>query len=158
MWQSRESDGRLLVKSAWQDRPDDWYVTGDVVAAEGETFRLLGRADSVVKVGGRRLSTGEVVQAALAEPRIDHAHAIVYNRFGEVAVALFVVPRKNARITTADVRSSLAAQLAPFKVPRTIQVLAALPSRGIGKVDEEALRALVSPDGPAVDGRPTTSS
>jgi acyl-coenzyme A synthetase/AMP-(fatty) acid ligase len=158
VWQSRESDGRLLVKSAWQDRPDDWYVTGDAAAAEAEAFRLLGRADSVVKVGGRRFSTGEVVQAALAEPRIDHAHAIVYERFGEVAVALFVVPRKNARITTADVRGCLAAQLAPFKVPRTVQVLAALPARGIGKVDDAALRALISPDCPAPDGRPTTSS
>ncbi len=157
-WQSRDSDGRLLIKSAWQDPPGDWHATGDAVAVDGETFQLLGRADSVVKVGGRRFSTGEVVQAALAEPRIDHAHAVVYNRFGEDAVALFVVPRRNARLTTADVRSRLAAQLAPFKVPRTVQVLTALPSRGIGKVDEEALRALASPDGPAADRRPPTAT
>jgi len=158
VWTSRERDGRLLVKSAWQDRPDEWHVTGDAVAAEAETFRLLGRADSVVKVGGRRFSTGEVVQAALAEPRIEQAHAIVYSRFGEVAVALFVVPRKGARVTAADVRSVLAGRLARFKIPRTIQLLASLPTRGIGKVDEEALRTLISPDGPAVNGRPTTSS
>jgi acyl-coenzyme A synthetase/AMP-(fatty) acid ligase len=157
-WQSRESDGRLLVTSAWQDREADWYVTGDAVAADGETFRLLGRADSVVKVGGRRFSTGEVVQAALADPRIDLAHAIVYDRFGEAAVALFVVPRDHARVTAADVRSALAARLAPFKVPRSVQVLTALPSRGIGKVDEAALRTLVSPDGAAPDGGPAASS
>jgi non-ribosomal peptide synthetase component E (peptide arylation enzyme) len=99
-----------------------------------------------------------VVQAALAEPRIEQAHAIVYSRFGEVAVALFVVPRKGARVTAADVRSVLAGRLARFKIPRTIQLLASLPTRGIGKVDEEALRTLISPDGPAVNGRPTTSS
>ncbi|HEX7486311.1 MAG TPA: AMP-binding protein [Vicinamibacterales bacterium] len=145
-WRGREDDGRLLIKSAWQDHPDEWRVTGDAVAAEGETFRLLGRADSVVKVGGRRFSTGEVVQAALGDPRIEQAHAVVYGRFGELAVALFVVPGPGAFPTTADVRSRLAGLLAPFKVPRTIQVLSALPTRGIGKVDEEALRQLVSPE------------
>jgi acyl-coenzyme A synthetase/AMP-(fatty) acid ligase len=143
-WKGRENDGRLLVKSAWQEQPDEWYATGDAVAAEGETFRLLGRADSVVKVGGRRFSTGEVVQAALADPRIEQAHAIVYTRFGEVAVALFVVSPKDVAVTTDEVRSLLAGRLARFKIPRTIQVLESLPSRGIGKVDEEALRGLLS--------------
>jgi acyl-coenzyme A synthetase/AMP-(fatty) acid ligase len=143
-WKSRENDRRLLVKSAWQDRPDEWYVTGDAAAAEGDTFRLLGRADSVVKVGGRRFSTGEVVQAALAEPHIEQAHAIVYSRFGEHAVALFVVPSKERALTPEDVRGLLTGRLARFKIPRTIQVLASMPTRGIGKIDEDALRALLS--------------
>jgi acyl-coenzyme A synthetase/AMP-(fatty) acid ligase len=142
-WQSREADGRLLVASAWQDHPGEWCVTNDVVATGGGTFQLVGRADSVVKVGGRRFSTGEVVQAALAEPRVEQAHAVVYDRFGELAVALFVVPCKDAMLTAADVRSQLSGRLASFKVPRTIQVVAGFPTRGIGKVDEEALRALV---------------
>jgi len=144
-WQCRESDSRLLVKSAWQDRADEWCATGDAAVAEGETFRLLGRADSVVKVGGRRFSTGEVVQTVLTEPAIQQAHAVVYERFGETAVALFVVGCKDVRLTAADVRRLLARRLAPFKVPRTIKVLAALPARGLGKVDEDALRSLISP-------------
>ncbi len=145
-WESRENDARLLIKSAWQERPDEWYATGDAVAREGETFRLLGRADSVVKVGARRFSTSEVVQAALADARIEQAHAIVYSRFGELAVALFVVPRKDTALTAADLRSALAGRLARFKIPRAIEVLTCLPTRGIGKVDEEALRRIVSPD------------
>jgi acyl-coenzyme A synthetase/AMP-(fatty) acid ligase len=144
-WKSRERDGRLLIKSAWQERPGDWCSTDDVVAVEEGTFRLLGRADSVVKVGGRRFSTGELVQAALAAPEVGQAHAIVYDRFGELAVALFAVPREGAAVTAADLRAFLAARLAPFKVPRTIQVLSELPTRGIGKVDDEALRQLVAP-------------
>jgi len=99
-----------------------------------------------VKVGGRRFSTREIVLAALANPAVEQAHAVVYERFGESAVALFVVPRKNQSVTAPEVRSVLAGRLAPFKVPRTIQVLAGLPARGIGKIDEEALRALVAPD------------
>ena len=143
-WKSRESDGRLVIKSAWQDRPSDWHCTDDVVAVEGGTFRLLGRADSVVKIGGRRFSTGEIVQTALAAPGVAQAHALPYDRFGEHAIALFVVASNGLSLSAADVRAHLASRLAPFKVPRTIHVLAELPTRGIGKVDEAALRALAT--------------
>jgi acyl-coenzyme A synthetase/AMP-(fatty) acid ligase len=143
-WQSRESDGRLLIRSAWQDPPEKWHPTGDAAEPEGDTFRLLGRVDSVVKIGGRRFSSGEIVQAALEESRVDLAHAIVYSRFGEPAVALFAVPEPGATLTAAELRTFLAGRLAPFKVPRTIQVLSELPTRGIGKVDESALRRLAS--------------
>jgi acyl-coenzyme A synthetase/AMP-(fatty) acid ligase len=143
-WKSRESDGRLVIKSAWQDRPSDWHCTDDVVAVEEGTFRLLGRADSVVKIGGRRFSTGEIVQAALAAPGVAQAHALPYDRFGEHAIALFVVRSNGLSLSAADVRAHLASRLAPFKIPRTIHVLAELPTRGIGKVDEAALRALAT--------------
>jgi acyl-coenzyme A synthetase/AMP-(fatty) acid ligase len=143
-WKSRDSDGRLVIKSAWQDRPSDWHCTDDVVAVEDGTFRLLGRADSVVKIGGRRFSTGEVVQTALAAPGVAQAHALPYDRFGEHAIALFVVASDGVPVSAADVRAHLASRLAPFKIPRTIHVLAELPTRGIGKVDEAALRAIAT--------------
>jgi acyl-coenzyme A synthetase/AMP-(fatty) acid ligase len=148
-WKSRESDRRLMIRSGWQEPPADWHCTDDVVAVDGETFRLLGRADSVVKIGGRRFSTGEIVQTALAAPGVAQAHALAYDRFGEPAIALFVVASNGVSrppgcqpLSAADVRSHLASRLASFKVPRTIHVLAELPTRGIGKVDEAALRAL----------------
>jgi acyl-coenzyme A synthetase/AMP-(fatty) acid ligase len=150
-WRSRESDRRLVIRSAWQERPSDWHCTDDVAAVDGATFRLLGRADSVVKIGGRRFSTGEVVQTALAVPGVAQAHALAYDRFGEPAIALFVVasngvPKspEHQPVSAADVRTHLASRLAPFKVPRTIHVLSELPTRGIGKVDEAALRALAT--------------
>jgi acyl-coenzyme A synthetase/AMP-(fatty) acid ligase len=150
-WKKRESDGRLMIRSAWQEPPAEWHCTDDAVAVEGGTFRLLGRADSVVKIGGRRFSTGEIVQTALAAPGVAQAHALAYDRFGEPAIALFVVaangtkaPAAGVSLSAADVRSHLVSRLAPFKVPRTIQVLAELPTRGIGKVDEAALRALAT--------------
>lgn len=153
-WKSRESDGRLVIRAAWQEKPSEWHSTDDVVAVEDGTFRLLGRADSVVKIGGRRFSTGEIVQTALAAPGVAQAHALAYDRFGEPAIALFVVASNGVSssstapaLTAADVRSHLSARLAPFKVPRTIHVLAELPTRGIGKVDEAALRALATNGG-----------
>ena len=145
-WKTRADDGRLLIRSPWQDSPSAWHRQDDVVEPAGEGFLLLGRADSVVKVGGRRFSLAETVQAALSSPSIDQAHAVLYDRYSEKAVALFVVARKPLALTAAEVWVFLAARLAPFKVPRTIRVLDELPSRGIGKVDETALRRMAASD------------
>jgi acyl-coenzyme A synthetase/AMP-(fatty) acid ligase len=151
-WQMRGDDGRLMIRSPWQDDPGAWHCLDDVIEPAGEGFSLLGRADSVVKVGGRRFSLAEVVQAALSLPAIDQAHAVPYDRYGELAVALFVVARRPAELTSSDVRAFLAAKLAPFKVPRTIRVLDELPSHGIGKVDDLALRRAAASD---ADGEPS---
>jgi acyl-coenzyme A synthetase/AMP-(fatty) acid ligase len=148
-WQARAEDGRLLLRSPWQDDPRAWHCLDDVIEPASDGFELLGRADSVVKMGGRRFSLAEVVQAALSSPSIDQAHAVPYDRYGELAVALFVVPRRPHTARAVDVRAFLAGRLAPFKVPRTIRVLDELPAHGIGKVDEQALRRLAvsDPDG-----------
>ncbi len=145
-WKARAVDGRLMIRSPWQDDPAIWHCQDDVVEPAGEGFELLGRADSVVKVGGRRFSLAETVQVALSWPSIDQAHAVPYDRYGELAVALFVVARRPLALTPVDVRAYLASRLAPFKVPRTIRVLDELPSRGIGKVDELALRRMAASD------------
>lgn len=153
-WRSRRRDGRLEIMADWQERPSEWYLTDDAICEEQGSFTLLGRADSVVKVGGRRFSTGEVVRAALAEPRVAQAHAVVYKRFGELAVALFVVAANGASIEPGEVRTLLAERLASFKVPRSLFVLPELPTRGIGKIDEEGLRAMASaePEGQVAPG------
>lgn len=143
-----DEEDRLWIASAWQEDPAGWNRTDDLAQAAGTGFRLLGRADSIVKVGGRRFSTEEVIRAAQAVPEIDQAVAVVYHRYGEPAVALFVTPRGAARPTSESVREALRTRLAAFKLPRTLRVLDALPMRGIGKVDAQALKKLAEPDSP----------
>lgn len=141
-WRANESDGRLVIRSPWQDPPEDWHYFDDLIEPQDSGFALLGRADSVVKVGGRRFSLAEVVQTAQSSPLVEQAHAITYARYGEAAVALFVVPQRGAALTAGDIRSFMTERLATFKVPRTIRVVDELPSRGIGKVDDAALKKL----------------
>lgn len=145
-WQVQPDDGRLLIRSPWQDGADLWHCQDDVVEPSGDGFEIVGRADSVVKVGGRRFSLAETVKAALSWAAVDQAAAVPYERYGELAVALFVVPAKGRALAVADVRAYLTTKLAPFKVPRTIWILDELPSRGIGKIDDEALRQIAGRD------------
>ncbi len=139
-WQVRDDDGCLVIRSPWQDPPSAWHQLDDLVEPSEGGFALLGRSDSVVKVGGRRFSLAEIVQMAQSSPLVEQAHAVTYSRYDELAVALFVVPRRPTSLTSAEVRSFMAERLAPFKVPRTIRVLDELPALGIGKVDDAALR------------------
>ncbi len=137
------SDGRLMVRSPWQHQPDTWFLTDDVAEPEGEGFQLRGRVDSVVKVGGKRFSSNEIVQQAMAMPEVEQVAAVVYSRFGENAVALFVALREGSELTVSGLRSRLSAHLAPFKVPRTIMVVDTFPLLGNGKTDLQALRRMV---------------
>jgi acyl-coenzyme A synthetase/AMP-(fatty) acid ligase len=143
-WKVEPGDGRLAIRSPWQENPDSWHRTDDLAEAAGDGFLLLGRADSIVKVGGRRFSTSEIVRAALSHPAIEQAYAVTYGRYGEPAVALFVTVVPGAEATASGIRGHLTERVAPFKVPRTIRVLEELPTMGSGKVDAAALRSLVS--------------
>jgi histidine ammonia-lyase len=138
-WRIAE-DGRLVVRSPWQEDPEQWHLTDDVVSAEGDGFVLHGRADSVVKVAGKRFSTDEVVTASLSVAGVSEAAAVAYERFGEIAIALFVV----GTVSASDLRDALNARLAPFKVPRFIEILADLPRLSNGKVDRQELKKLAT--------------
>jgi 3-hydroxy-4-methylanthranilate adenylyltransferase len=150
-WQVRDGDGRLVIRSPWQDPPSAWHHLDDLVEPSEGGFALLGRSDSVVKVGGRRFSLAEIVQTAQSSPLVEQAHAVTYSRYDELAVALFVITRQPTNLTAADVRSFMAERLASFKVPRTIRMLDELPALGIGKVDDAALRLMA---GQESDGDP----
>ena len=142
-WKIQPDTGRLMVRSPWQEDPRRWHVTDDLVEPEGEGFRLLGRADSVVKVAGKRFSVNEVVAAASAIQGVEQAAAVTYERYGEVAVALFVAPCPGEALEDEQLRQALARTLAAFKVPRTVRVLPELPRLSNGKVDLRSLKGMV---------------
>jgi long-chain acyl-CoA synthetase len=59
---------------------------------------------------------------------------------GEV-IRAFVVLRAGARATPEDLVAHCRANLAPYKVPASIECLPALPKTTVSKTDKQALRA-----------------
>lgn len=52
----KDSNGKLAINSP-AAIADDWYVTEDLCKIDGNShFSLLGRADKIIKVGGKRVS------------------------------------------------------------------------------------------------------
>jgi acyl-coenzyme A synthetase/AMP-(fatty) acid ligase len=148
-WRIDAETARLDVMSPWAGGLEGvWLSTDDAAEPAGEDgFRLLGRLDHIVKVGGKRFSSVEVEQALRAMPGVAEAAVLPYERFGEPAIAAAVAPEPEAALDEATARAFLAERLAAYKLPRTILVLASLPRASHDKIDYQALRALLANPG-----------
>lgn len=124
---------------------DGLFVTGDVGRrdADGQYF-LTGRIKDVIICGGANISPAEVENVLLRQDGI-LAAAVVGQRddkFGERPVA-FVVRADTAPRDDEAVLTHCRTQLADFKVPVALIDLPDLPLGPTGKVDKQALKAML---------------
>jgi O-succinylbenzoic acid--CoA ligase len=121
-----------------------WFQTSDRGHFdENGALVVTGRTDDVVITGGENVDPVEVEAALLALPGIDAACVIGLPdpTFGQVVVALLVTSGVAPK-SLETIRSALAPKLAPYKLPRRVGVVAALPLLASGKTDRAAARAL----------------
>jgi crotonobetaine/carnitine-CoA ligase len=122
---------------------DGWFVTGDRVRLDpAGTLTFVERDKDVLKVGGENVGAPEIERALLAVPGVQEA-AVVGRpdpMLGEVPVA-FVLRRPGAEVTTEALERSCADLLAPFKRPREVRIVEALPRSTLEKVAKAQLRA-----------------
>jgi acyl-CoA synthetase (AMP-forming)/AMP-acid ligase II len=123
--------------------PDGWLRTGDlgVLTASG-CVRIVGRAKDMFIVGGFNAYPAEIENMLLRHPDIQQAAVIGIpdERLGEVGKA-FVVLRSGADVTPEAIVAWCRDEMANYKVPRTVELLAELPLNATGKVEKNALRA-----------------
>ena len=75
---------------------DGWFKTGDLVEeTEGGYFRIVGRANEMINVGGQKVLPGEVESVLLEMPQL--ADCIVYGETNFITVQIVV-----ANIVLAD--------------------------------------------------------
>jgi O-succinylbenzoic acid--CoA ligase len=114
---------------------DGWLHTGDLGRLDDGRLTVTGRRAETIVTGGENVAPAEVEAALLAHP--DIADAAVIGRpdaeWGE-AVAALVVLRDGAILDAEAIRGHCATRLARFKVPRTVEAVAALPRTPSGKL------------------------
>jgi o-succinylbenzoate---CoA ligase len=153
-----DDDGQILVRGPTLmtgylapgdlDRPflaGGWLPTGDHgrIDQDGNLHVAGRRADRIV-TGGENVDPVEVEQALERLPGV--RQACVFGapdpEWGEVVCAALVAEEgvDDEALDLARLRAGLEGVLAPFKLPRRIALLDALPTRGAGKVDREAVR------------------
>jgi 2-aminobenzoate-CoA ligase len=127
-----------------------WNVTGDTYVREPDGYlRYVARADDMIISAGYNIAGPEVEDALLAHP--DVVEAAVVGRpdelRGQVAVAYTVVRDGAARDGAAAeaLRGFVKTRLAPYKCPREIVFLDALPRTATGKLQRFRLRAQDAP-------------
>ena len=111
------------------------YRTGDIVRETIDGLEFVGRRDDQIKFGGRRIELGEVDAALLAVPGVRAAAAAVRETAGGNRVLVGYIV---GDLAPESVRAELGERLADGVVP-VIVVVDAIPTRGSGKVDRDAL-------------------
>lgn len=115
---------------------DGWLWTGDLAWRDPEGFfHHAGRTKDILKIGGHRVSPVEIEQAIARHPDVADAAVVGAGQdlAGDVAAA-FVVRREGSDLSDERLRRFCLEQLAPFKVPRTISFVDALPRNDAGKL------------------------
>ncbi|MEV6775850.1 class I adenylate-forming enzyme family protein [Streptomyces syringium] len=124
---------------------DGWYVTGDMARTDGEgRLHLVGRKDSFINVGGKKVNPSEVEEVLLAHPAV--AEAVVWGERGEDGadadgvserVRATVVAR--APLSAADLAAHCRGRLLPHQVPGGVEFVASLPKSPLGKIRRAAV-------------------
>jgi long-chain acyl-CoA synthetase len=141
--------GPQVMRGYWQ-RPDEsalvlrdgWLLTGDLAEMSPDGyFRIVGRKKDMVNVGGFKVFPDEV-DAVLHEHEgvLEAATIGVPHPARGEFVKSFVVPKPGRTLTAEELQAFLRERLAPYKVPREVEFLAALPKSTVMKVLRRELR------------------
>jgi len=122
----------------------DWFRTGDLAVVEGGSYRLLGRLSvDIIKTGGFKVSALEIEEVLRTHPCIAECAVVgvADEEWGE-RVSAAVELHDGATLTLPDLQSWAKPRLAPYKIPRDLRPLAALPRNAMGKVTKPEVAAL----------------
>lgn len=119
-----------------------FYRTGDRVRRRADGYLVVeGRDKDQINRGGEKIAAEEVENLLIAHPQVHDAAVVAMpdSLLGERTCA-FVIPRQPAP-SALKLRQYLHSQgLAAFKVPDRIELVAAFPQTGIGKISKKTLR------------------
>ncbi|WP_341675761.1 AMP-binding protein [Niveibacterium sp. SC-1] len=143
-----DADQTLHLRSPFLPDAAQWYETGDRALSEEGGFRLLGRADRIVKIEEKRVSLDAIESVLQAQPEVSLARAVVLDD-GRIGVVLVLseaghaeVATRGARALHQSLRQCLADSIEAVALPRRWRHVAALPVDGLGKSPLALLRAL----------------
>ncbi|WP_298328712.1 class I adenylate-forming enzyme family protein [Haloactinopolyspora sp.] len=118
---------------------DGWLRTGDLAIADADGwYRVLGRADDMMNVGGENVYPIEVEKLLLTMPGVRQVAVVpvAHPQKGQVPVA-FV--KADGSLTEQQVKEYALAEGAPHAHPRRVWFVDELPVGGTGKTDRARL-------------------
>jgi O-succinylbenzoic acid--CoA ligase len=142
----RIQEGEILVQgptvAPGRADADGWLHTGDLGRIDEEGFLYVDdRIDDMIVTGGENVIPAEVEKVLLRHPEV--ADAAVVGREDpewQQAVTAIVVLTDGSEASPDELRRHCAESLAGFKVPKRVELAAALPRTPSGKLMRRALR------------------
>ncbi|WP_202560497.1 AMP-binding protein [Alcanivorax sp. DP30] len=132
----REMDGKL------------WMHTGDVGVMDEDGFvRVCDRSKDMLIVGGYKVFSVEVEGKVQSLPWVAMCAVVGRpdtNRPGNDVVQLYIERTPDSRESESELKEQLLSfcreNMSPYKVPREIFFIDAIPLTSVGKIDKKALR------------------
>ena len=133
-WNKPEASAKALQ--------DGWVWTGDMGRMDAEGYlTFIGRTKEMIKVSGYSVFPEEVEAILIKHPAIAQAAVLAAPdaEKGEVVKA-FIVTQPGAPLTADELIAWCRDNMAPYKVPRQVRFIDALPATGAGKLLRRLLK------------------
>ena len=156
-----EGTGRLAVKGPtgcrYLDDPrqrdyvvNGWNVTGDTYRRDADGYYwYLARSDDMIVSAGYNIAAPEVENALLSHPAVAECAVVGVScpERGQKVKAFVVCAAgvSGSDDLVAELQAHAKAQIAPYKYPREIEFVEALPKTATGKLRRVDLRKVRSP-------------
>ncbi len=139
--------GPQLMSGYWNHDNDgvffegNWFRTGDVgVMDEDGYFRIVDRKKDMISVSGLKVFPNEVENVIASHPKVWEVGVVGVPdaQCGE-AVKVFIVKR-DPSLTNDEIIAHCRQNLAPYKIPKHVAFVTALPKTAVGKILRRELR------------------
>jgi acyl-coenzyme A synthetase/AMP-(fatty) acid ligase len=151
----RIDDGELILRTAScptffshyigaEPPGGEWWRTGDRVSADEDGYLWFeGRSDDVIISSGYRIGPFEVESALLSHPDVAEAAAVAAPDPERGSIVRAVVVPRNRQPSdelAAELQAHVKSATAPYKYPRVVDFVEALPKTASGKIKRAELR------------------
>lgn len=120
---------------------DGWFHTGDLGAIDDDGYvQIIGRAKELIISGGFNVYPREIEDLIRDHPEVDDVAVVgeESEEWGERVVAYIVA---SGPVELEGLRKFVREKLAPYKHPRVLHTVDALPRNALGKVQKHRLQS-----------------
>jgi acyl-coenzyme A synthetase/AMP-(fatty) acid ligase len=141
---------RLSIKSDFASPEmeldaDGFCLTGDEVREDKDNrFVLLGRADGIVKVAGKRVDLLDVQNKIKELPTV--RDAVVISLPAEKGRESVIAALVACDLTDVQLRKLMLEKLEPYAVPRRIKIVSSIAATATGKIDRRRIENIFLTD------------
>jgi malonyl-CoA/methylmalonyl-CoA synthetase len=132
-------------EETWKAFHEGWFRTGDLAIVEGGAYRLRGRSSvDIIKTGGHKVSALEIEEVIRSHPGVNDCSVVGLpdSEWGE-RIGVVVELRPDGTLSLGELQAWARDRLAPYKLPRCLCCVAALPRNAMGKVLKAEVKQLL---------------
>ena len=121
---------------------DGWLYTGDIgIMDEDGYVTIVDRLKDLVIVSGFNVFPSEIDEVLHQHPKVSEGVAVglPHPRKGEY-IKVYVVPRPGQTLTPEEIIQFCRENVAPYKVPKEVEVREELPKSAVGKILRRELK------------------